>query len=328
MIANLLPPISVILVTYYSAATISATLAALRPACEVGLLRCIVIDNDSHDGTREILQLQSTWLDFVPNDDNVGFGRACNQGLSRVETDYVLFLNPDALIAQQDVEALVRFMQQHPRCALAAPAVVSPDGSLQHAGGLPSPWRILRKAATPWRLSPPQLIVPGDEARQVDWVCGAVMIGRTDVIQQLGGFDPRFFLYFEETDLCQRLLSAGHEVWMVGTAKAEHIGAASSQSSGQARVGDCLAQHFFESRFYYLCKHYGYVPAAAAEIGELCLLTARSVGRRLMGRDASPLQNRLAGPVLRLPAPVHGAAAPASPTAGDWPQQPLHTERI
>lgn len=109
-------------------------------------------------------------------------------------------------------------------------------------------------------------IVPGTEPFLTGWVCGAVFPVRTDLMHLLSGFDPRFFLYWEETDVCRRATDAGFEVWAVGTPVAHHVAAAiSSKSDG--RVNGCITKHFFQSRRCYMIKHHGWVAATAAELG-------------------------------------------------------------
>jgi GT2 family glycosyltransferase len=145
------------------------------------------------------------------------------------------------------------------------------------------------------------------------------MLIRSDDFRKLGGFDPRFFLYFEETDLCRRALSDGLELWAVGEATAHHLGATAAKSSGQRLVfGENIADHYFRSRFYYLVKHFGWTAAVLTEAAEVLLLSAKSFAKKIVGRGGRDLANRLAGPVMCLPAPVEELAQPQRPLSGLW----------
>ena len=300
------PAITAVVVTYQSQKTINETLIALRRSHAVGLLDCIVVDNGSTDNTLQIISQHNEWATIVDHGENVGFGRGCNIGVKQTQTPFVIFVNPDAVIEPAAVQCLLSFMQAHPQAGLAAPAIIEPNGSMQKVGYLPTPSRILRKAAPFFRPAQGQQVVnTGDLPCKTDWLCGAVLFCRTDLLQQLKGFDPRFFLYFEETDLCRRTLNLGMEIWAVGEAVAYHSGAASSvQRSSDSHFDDCIAKYYFESRFYYLCKHFGYPLAVATELGEILLLSLRVLSVSQMRRNFSRVKSRLSGPMLRSPPQV------------------------
>jgi len=174
----------------------------------------------------------------------------------------------------------------------------------QHVGGLPTPWSIVARASgIPGRPSRPRTLLPASSPFRTDWLCGAVMLIRTNVIRELGGFDSRFFLYFEETDLCLRTLRAGHELWAVGKARAVHAGGLSARKVDPGlEPGQDLAIHFFPSRYYYLTKHHGRIAAMMTEAAELLVKAVRDVLRPLLGRPfRSELRTRLRAPVFTVP---------------------------
>lgn len=299
---NLIPQTTAVVVTYQSESTISTALAALRRCHDEGLAKLVVVDNASTDGTKRALEAVAAWATVIHSPKNFGFGRGCNLGLSVVDTPYVVFVNPDAELDPEACAALVEFHRAHPKAGLVSSAMIRADGSLQHAGGLTTPWSVLRVAAG--LFGPPRerkLVEPGLEPFQTDWVCGALIQAPTTLLRELGGFDPRFFLYFEETDLCQRIVSGGYEIWAVGTIVIRHAGGASSAQSNQTRVAGCIAEHYFRSRFYYLRKHFGCVAATAAELGELVFYGIRAGARVVRGRDARDLLRRFGWPILSMP---------------------------
>jgi len=305
--------ITVVIVTYRSASSICDCLRSLRAAHDAGVCDCVVVDNASPDNTRQLLREHETWARIVDSGGNIGFGRGCNMGLSLATTPYVMFLNPDAHIDAEGLLALERFMDEHPRAAIAAPAIEEPDNALQHVGVRTSPGVILREAFGRPILRTP--VHPGGAPFQTDWVCGAAMFCRTDAVRSVGGFDPRFFLYFEETDLCRRLETERHEIWAVGKSVARHANAVSARAASRPMFAGCIAEHYFRSRFYYLCKHWGWLVAAATEIGEIAIMGVRALIYSVTGRCGNRYSARMVGPVMRLPDRV--TTSPATPiTAG------------
>jgi GT2 family glycosyltransferase len=133
------------------------------------------------------------------------------------------------------------------------------------------------------------------------------MLLRKKVIEEVGGFDPRFFLYFEETDLCNRAQQAGWELWTVGEAVCEHINAASAKATKARMMSGMISEHYFRSRFYYLIKHFGWPSAVAAEVGELSFMVVRAAVDTARGRKDTKLGPRLRSPILKLPTRVDGA---------------------
>jgi GT2 family glycosyltransferase len=294
------PRVTAVLVTYQSAETIGPALASLRPDFVSGLLRAIVVDNASKDGTLERAEREHPWATVVESGGNIGYGRGCNVGLARATTEYVMFMNPDAVMDPGSVSALVSFLDGHPRAAMAAPAIREGD-HLQGAGALPTPWSIVALAAgskSPALRQRP--IVPGGPAFATDWLCGAILMTRTKLLQEMGGFDPNIFLYFEETDLCRRLLDRDWELWAVGEAVASHEASASARSGGEEFVGGCIGEHYFRSRYYYVAKTHGRLAAVATEVGELLALAVRCPLHWMRGR-AGGLMRRLRHPVMKRP---------------------------
>lgn len=296
------PKVSAIVVTYRSAATVRATLDGLRAARDVGLLsRCILVDNDSDDGTVTVVREHHAWTEIVPAGRNLGFGRGVNLGLERIKTPYVLLLNPDATLLPDALQRLVAFLDGHAKVGIAGPVLLDAQGQPQPVQPLPTPGRLLAQALGlqshgTWALP------PGSGRRRVDWLCGAALLVRTELLKRLDGFDPRFFLYFEETDLCVRAAARGVETWLVGDAVAHHAAHHSARGEDTALVHGCLPQHFFPSRFHYLSKHHGWPIAAAVDVTDLALTGVRYLVRRLR-RDArlGELVAALRAPRLRPP---------------------------
>jgi N-acetylglucosaminyl-diphospho-decaprenol L-rhamnosyltransferase len=293
--------VTAVVVTYNSSAVVSGALGSLKESFDAGVLaECLVVDNASADGTAERVVAEHGWCTVVRGRENLGFGRGCNVGIARAKTPYVLLLNPDATLTREGLERLADFLDRHPRAGAAAPAIQEPDGRLQPAGGLLTPRALLLEA---FGLGDDErrTIQPGEAPFRTSWVCGAVVLLRRSMLEQLGGFDPRYFLYFEETDLWRRAQRAGWEIWAVGEAIATHLKSASARTAGRELYYGCLADHYFTSRFHYLAEHFGWSAAAAVELTELGVTLLRISLRRLRRRDLGELGARLRAPLLRRP---------------------------
>ena len=167
-------------------------------------------------------------VDAVHNPRPLGFGANINRGASRTKAEFVLSANPDAVPDPGAVAVLRNFMAAHPRCGVAGPRMIYPDGSWQ-----PSRRRFPTVAGTVVRRTPLRLVVPQrrhyhlDEAPpsepvQADWMLGGFLLLRRTMLEQLGGFDEGFRLYGEDIDLCYRAAKAGWERWYVPEAVVRH----------------------------------------------------------------------------------------------------------
>lgn len=303
--SKLVRPATAVIVTYQSGRTIDRALEAARRCYDAQLLDVVIVDNNSVDATRDIIGREADWARLILSGKNNGFGRGCNLGFEAVTSPYTVFINPDAVVEPEAIQTMLRFMGRHPRVGIVGPAIIEGDKDgvteLQDTGQRPTPWTILRHAV-PFlggqSISWP--IVPGSDPARTGWVCGAVFMIRTELLKRLNGFDPRFFLYWEETDLCKRADDMGFETWALGTALAHHVGGASS-SLDDTRIGVCIAKHYFQSRYYYMVKHHGRLAATIAEVGEFLLLAMRSVVDVVRGRGLCSLRPRLQAPLLSQP---------------------------
>lgn len=293
---NRTPTVTAVVVTYQSAAALQATLPATRRCYQAGLMDCIFVDNDSRDSTPQILNAETDWAQVILTGVNNGFGRGCNIGLAKITTPYTLFLNPDAQIEPEAIAHMVAFLEAHPGVGLVGPATLCGDGPTeryQGTGPLPTPWSIVKRVipVIPFKsdLTP---ILPGAAPFKTEWVCGAIILMRTELAQRLQGFDPRFFLYWEEMDLCRRADALGFETWAIGTAQARHICGASS-TVDDTQIFGCIGKYFYESRYYYMIKHHGWLAATVADVLEYSLLAARTLLDICVGKGSARMRPRL-----------------------------------
>ena len=236
----------------------------------------IVVDNGSADGT--IAQLQGIpEVRLLANERNVGFGAAVNQAMRALrkerETEgdaegpenaaLLLILNPDCQLQPGAFRALVEALDTHPECAIAAPRLVNADGSLQaSARGEPNAWTglfgrhaLLTKffpssAAARRNLPAQDLVDAGVESAAVDWVMAAAMLVRRKPFDEVGGFDERYFLYWEDADLCRRLRGRGWTTRYVPRAVVKHAGGASAATDSALAT-----REFHRSAYRYYATH-------------------------------------------------------------------------
>jgi len=299
------PRVTAVVVTYQSAATVDLSMDYLRRCKEAGVMDCVVVDNASTDGTPQRLQAYAAWAELVCSPFNNGFGRGSNIGLARVRTEYTLFLNPDAVMAPAEVAKLVAFMDAHPDAGICGPStLVGPtqeEATYQIVGRRITPLDVIRTNIP--LLGPKDLyneVRPGMPEFETGWICGAVLLVRTAHVRSLGGFDPRFFLYWEEVDLCKRIEDSGQGVWMVPDALAWHMGGVSS-AQVEGRINGCIPSHFYQSRYYYFVKHHGRCAAVLAELVEWLGLSLQTWADRLRGRGAARIAPRRQTPLFSMP---------------------------
>lgn len=280
----LAPSASALLVNWNTRDRLIDSLEALRPraAGPAPTLPIVVVDNASSDGSAALVRARYPDITLLANQTNRGYGAAVNQGMAALRTPYVFVANADARATPTAIQRLRLFLDQHPRAAIAGPALLNPDGSLQLSWGREPHffteaqqrwwWRRLERAA-----GQPDLRRYAREARPVDWVLGAAFLVRQAAFNAVGGMDEGYFMYFEEADLCSRLRRTGWEVWYAPVAQVTHVGRA---STSQAR--DEMAVAYRRSQLRYYRRFHG---AAAGMLlhGYWWLTLNRSTaGRRLL----------------------------------------------
>lgn len=297
--------VTAVIVAYESRDIIGMALDSLYQAQQAGVAECVVVDNASKDGTAAFIEEQYPWVTLVTSKQNLGYGSGCNLGLRMVHTPYVLFMNPDVNIKVDALDQLIRFADEHPQAGLIAPAIKRQAGNYQLADCLPTPMSLIRQAAG-LSASEKRMILPGAAPFKTNWICGAAIFAPSNLMCTIGGFDPRFFLYFEETDLCLRVSKAGYELWAFPSAEATHASNASARKiRPDLADGGCLEEHFYPSRFYYLAKHHGLPAAVLVELSELFLKGIRDVGRLVTFRSyTNHFGARLRFPFLTYPPQV------------------------
>lgn len=232
-----MPHLSVVIVTFNSARQIGGCLQALRDAPPRLAHDILVVDNASTDDTVAVLARDWPGVRVVANDTNRGFGAATNHGIRETTGDRLLLLNPDARVTAGAIDRLSTVLDTDPAVAIAGPRLVDDAGRSElshgrHIGPLAELGQKLRVRAYEhrWPFVAGWLERRMQVARFPDWVSGACWVARRDVLEAVGLFDERFFLYTEDVDLCARVRGAGHRVAFVPDAVVRHTRGASRAS--------------------------------------------------------------------------------------------------
>lgn len=223
-----------------------------------------VIDNDSHDGSADMVASEHPWVRLVRNKENLGFAKANNQALKETTSDYVLLLNPDTEVYPGAISTLIEFFQNNPKCGVVAPQLLNTDGSVQRSCrafptfigmlyeliGLSKMFPAGSSQGTKFRAYK-MLDWNHDDKREVDQPEGAALLIRRTVLDEVGLLDEGYFMLFEEVDWCYRVKQHGWQIWFDPDAKiVHHYG----QSIKQVKARMILSSHRGLYRFWR--KHY------------------------------------------------------------------------
>jgi N-acetylglucosaminyl-diphospho-decaprenol L-rhamnosyltransferase len=283
--------VTVIVVSYNTAHLLDRMFSALDAAREKLNLQVIVVDNASRDGSVDILRKRYPSTELIVNQTNVGFGRANNQALPRVRGRYVLLLNTDAFVSPDTLQKTVSFMDGHPRCGVLGVKLVGEGGSVQPSCRyFPTPWNVFLASTGLKRFFPGTRLVDDmswDHAsvRDCDWVPGSYYLVRREVIERVGLFDPRYFLYYEEVDHCRAVRQAGWSVTYYPFTHVVHIGGESAETDAPlTHAGRQISTLQTESELLYFRKHYGVTGVMAAALLAMVgdgMMACKSLLRRL-----------------------------------------------
>jgi N-acetylglucosaminyl-diphospho-decaprenol L-rhamnosyltransferase len=260
---SLTPELAVIIVSFNAGDWLERCVRSLE--AELGEIpwELAVVDNASTDGFEERVPRLGSRTKIISNRVNAGFGRAANQGVAATRAPLVLFVNPDCEVLADSISRLCRELAEHEECAAAGPDILSLDGTRQgSARGDPDMLtglfgRSTLLARTYPRLIPvrrnirgPADLPTGATSMEVDWVSGACVLVRRSAFVQIGGFDERYFLYWEDADLGRRLRAQGSSVRYVPEAKVLHALGHSSRMVPQIAV-----REFHRSAYLYYTTH-------------------------------------------------------------------------
>ena len=226
----LAPSLSASIVTYRpepglfsrALASLAAAIAEARRAGELGEARLVVIDNGPPETRRDVTVALAAWpaaagpVEVLAGHGNVGYGRANNLAIERVRSDFHLIMNPDVELEPSALREALAAARAHPEVGMLAPAVLGEDGELQYlCKRYPSVWVLFLRGFAPAALRrrfsraidhyEMRDVIADRFVPSVPLASGCFMLARTALLARVGGFDPRFFMYFEDYDLSLRV---------------------------------------------------------------------------------------------------------------------------
>ncbi len=285
-----MPDVSIVIVNYNVREFLAQCLTSLQAASRGLDVEIIIVDNHSTDGSVPFLKSRFPEITLIENDDNVGFGRANNQAFVRCHGKFIFLLNPDTLLGEETIAAMISFFEDHPDCGMAGCKVLNPDGSLQLAcrRGFPTPLAAFGKFTGLSYLFPKSrtwgkynlTFLDPDEINEVEAISGSCMMMRREALNDVRGFDEDFFLYGEDLDLCYRVREAGWKIYYYpGTSIIHHKG----ESARRSRVD--IAREFYKAMHIFVEKHfhssYSYYPLWLLKTGIWIQAVASLVFSRL-----------------------------------------------
>ena len=260
------PDVSVLVVNYNTERLLAPMWDALMLARRALELQVIVVDNASRDGSVALLREDPRFeqAQLITNNLNVGFGRANNQCVPAAHGRYLLLLNTDAFVAPDTLETTVAYLDAHPQFGVLGVQLIGSDGKAQPSCRyFPTPWNVFLARSGLRKFFPGVQMVDDPDwdhasTRECDWVTGCYFLIRREVVDKVGLFDPRYFLYCEEVDLCRRVKQAGWGVVFFNGTKVVHLGGESAKSEGPVTAsGQQISALQIESELLYFRKHHG-----------------------------------------------------------------------
>ncbi|MEH3119761.1 MAG: glycosyltransferase family 2 protein [Methylorubrum populi] len=290
------PRLDVVIVNWNAGDQLRACLASLAASAGAERLRVVVVDNASTDGSAQDLGQAGLAPIVLRNERNLGFARACNQGAALGTADAILFLNPDTQVSRDGIPAARAVLEASAGTGIVGARLVDAAGRTHRTCARhPTAASLIAHTLFLDRLLPglvrPHFLLDWDhgQTRAVEAVMGAFLMIRRPLFERLGGFDERFFVYWEDADLCARTRAAGFAVCHAAQAEIRHRGQGTTEA-----VKDRRLFYFLRAQALYARKHHG----RAVFLGVLAAAFAVNLPGRL-GRALARGSAGDAGAVIR-----------------------------
>lgn len=253
--------LTVIIVSYNVKEFLEQALHSVLKATRGLVAEIFVVDNNSQDGSAELVREKFPQVRLIINEKNLGFAKANNQALSQAQGQYIALVNPDCLVQEDTFIKIIGFFKNHPEAGMVGCKVLNPDGSLQLAcrRSFPTPWVAFTKLVGLSRLFPRSrwfgrynlTYLSPEEAHEVDAISGSFMVIRRELLRGVGYLDESFFLYSEDLDWCYRIKKAGWKIYYTPDTKIIHY---KGESSKQSELDSTLM--FYRAMLLFVRKHF------------------------------------------------------------------------
>ncbi|MCL4538733.1 MAG: glycosyltransferase [Bacteroidetes bacterium] len=254
--------VSVVTVSFNVRGFLENLINSLNRALEGIDSEIIVVDNSSDDDTVEFVRKNFPNVTLIENRANVGFGKANNQGVKESSGEYLLLINPDAIVEESTIREMIAFSQLHPDAGASSCKVLNGDGTLQKTcrRGFPTPWVAFTKISGLSAMFPRTRLfgrynltfLNPEEEHEVDAIGGSFMFIPRKVFMEVGGFDEDYFMYGEDIDLCYRIKQAGYRVFYTPRTTAIHFKGESARRSSMNHTYE-----FYRAMSVFVEKRYG-----------------------------------------------------------------------
>jgi GT2 family glycosyltransferase len=250
--------LAIIIVSYNSRKDVENALRSLTEPPAAVAHEIVIVDNASTDSTPVYVREQWPRVRLIASDSNFGFAQANNVGIRNTASDLVLLLNPDTIMTAAAVDRLVSIIDSRPDVAIVGPRIVDGRGRPELSfGAMISPWAELRQRLLVrgndrgWRFITSRVERMTRRTHLVDWVSGACLLIRRRDLDEVGGFDARFFMYAEDVDLCAAVRARGRSVLFSAEPQVVHL-----RGQSAASAPDRVQNAYRRSQLAFYAKHH------------------------------------------------------------------------
>lgn len=260
---------SIIIVSYNTAAYLKKCLNSIFLNCGRDDFEIIIVDNNSTDESPEMLKAYGDKISLIANNRNLGFGAANNQAAKIAKGKIIFFLNSDTEVKGDILTPIQKYFQENAKTAVLSPALIDENSQPQEYayGKFPNMLNVMNKFRNQESRNEQDVFA-------TDWVSGAALVVRKSLFEKIGGFDEKFFMYFEDIDLCKRIKDLGYEVVVFNKAQVTHFCGKSLNSFGWRK------NYYYVSQDYYYLKHFGLMAMQLIKIMRFSYKIMRVVGKR------------------------------------------------
>ncbi|MBI5740664.1 MAG: glycosyltransferase family 2 protein [Nitrospirae bacterium] len=264
---------SIVIVNYNTRELLKDCLRSIYRSGEDEIYEVVVVDNNSSDGSAEMVRDEFPRTRLIINESNLGFAGGCNKGITLSRGRYIILLNSDTEMLPRSLERLKVFLDSEragPETGIIGCRILNPDGSLQFSvGKFPSLWSTVTDMLRPCHKRK-YCLAGYDTAHEADWVTGAFIAIDRRVVEDVGGFDERFFMYYEEVDWCLRAKKRGWKVFYFPHVSIIHK---TPHAAKKHNISLKVAQEVRRSHLYYFRKNHRTLSFISLSAATLVLLS-------------------------------------------------------